>query len=98
MAREQVADTERHVVARLDPEYREQENEQRRNRWSNPGYTEQENEQRRNRRLDPEYTEQENEQRHIDGVGGGGVCHLLISTCDLCHILIPTCDLYLVRF
>ncbi len=27
-AREQVADMERHVIARLDPEYREQENEQ----------------------------------------------------------------------
>jgi hypothetical protein len=32
----QVADTERHVIARLDPEYREQENEQRRNRRSDP--------------------------------------------------------------
>ncbi len=41
----QVADTERHVVARLDSEYREQENEQRRNRRSDPEYTEQENEQ-----------------------------------------------------
>jgi hypothetical protein len=34
----------------------------------------------------------------FDGVGGGGVCHLLFPTCDLCHLLIPTCDLYLVRF
>ncbi len=35
----------------------------------------------------------------FDGVsgGGGGVCHLLIPTCDLCHLLIPTCDLYLVQ-
>jgi hypothetical protein len=44
-AREQVADTERHVVARLDPEYMEQENEQRRNRRSDPEYMKQENEQ-----------------------------------------------------
>ncbi len=62
-AHKQVADTERHVVEPLNPEYKEQENEQRRNRWSDPEYMEQENEQRRNKRLDPEYTEQENEQR-----------------------------------
>jgi hypothetical protein len=34
----------------------------------------------------------------FDGIGSGGVCHLLIPTCDLCHLLIHTCDLYLVRF
>jgi hypothetical protein len=34
----------------------------------------------------------------FDGIGSGGVCHLLIPTCNLCHLLIPTCDLYLVRF
>ncbi len=59
----QVADMERHVIAHLDPEYREQGNEQRRNRRSDPEYREQENEQRRNRRSDPEYIKQENEQR-----------------------------------
>jgi hypothetical protein len=36
--REQTINTERHVIARLDPVYREQENEQQRNRWSDPEY------------------------------------------------------------
>ncbi len=54
-AREQVADTERHVVAHFDPEYREQENEQRRNRRSDPEYLVHENEQQRNRRTSTTY-------------------------------------------